>query len=91
MDAVSLDQSVPLDWAATELQPHACLQGNLDPALLAIGGAPMEAAAARILDAWGRGAMVFNLGHGITPDVPVAHVERLSAMLREHALAGAGA
>jgi uroporphyrinogen decarboxylase len=87
VDAIALDQAVPLGWAARALQPHAALQGNLDPALLAVGGAPMEAAARRILTAWGGGSMVFNLGHGITPDVPVAHVERLSALLREGRLA----
>jgi uroporphyrinogen decarboxylase len=87
LDAVSLDQGVPLGWAARALQPHVALQGNLDPTLLAIGGAPMETAARRILAAWGGGPFVFNLGHGITPDVPVAHVERLSALLRETSLA----
>src|SRR5262245_19203982 len=49
VDAVSLDQSVPLGWAARALQPHVALQGNLDPTLLAIGGAPLETAARRIL------------------------------------------
>ncbi len=88
VDGVSLDQMVPLGWAARELAPHAVLQGNLDPLLLAIGGAPMMAAARRILAAWGGGPMVFNLGHGVTPDVPVAHVERLSALLRGEAPAG---
>ena len=41
----------------------------------------METAAQAILRAWNRRAFVFNLGHGITPDVPVAHVERLSALV----------
>jgi uroporphyrinogen decarboxylase len=81
VDAVALDAGVAPAWAAENIQPGLCLQGNLDPLLLAIGGPRMEDAARAILSAWCDRAFVFNLGHGITPDVPVAHVEALSALL----------
>jgi uroporphyrinogen decarboxylase len=89
IDAIGLDSSVAPSWAAAALPTTLCLQGNLEPLLLGIGGAAMTDAAAEILAAWASRAFVFNLGHGITPDVPVAHVEQLCAVLRAWHRAGA--
>lgn len=77
VDGIGLDPSVPLAWAAQVLQPQAALQGNLDPALLAVGGATMRAAVLRILEAWGRGPLIFNLGHGVMQQTPPANVAAL--------------
>jgi uroporphyrinogen decarboxylase len=81
IDAIGLDAGVAPAWAADQLPQSLCLQGNLDPLLIAIGGTAMDAAAHAILSAWRQRAFVFNLGHGITPDVPIANVDRLSAIL----------
>lgn len=81
VDALGLDAVVAPRWAAQNLPRSLCLQGNLDPLLLAAGGGAMDEAALEILGAWADRAFVFNLGHGITPDVPVAHVERLSSLV----------
>ena len=81
--ALSLDSAVPLDWAAKTLQPHAALQGNLDPALLVTGGKPMREAAVRILETLGRGRLIFNLGHGIVPETPPAHVGELVELVHD--------
>ena len=59
-----------------------CLQGNLDPLLLRIGGAALEAAVPRLLDEMRGTAHVVNLGHGITPDVPPETVGRLVELVR---------
>lgn len=80
--ALSLDTSVDRAWARQRLQPKLALQGNLDPKLLLAGGAAMTRAVAEILDALGGGPFIFNLGHGILPETPVAHVEVLVAQLR---------
>ena len=82
VDAVGLDAGVAPAWATRELPRRTCLQGNLDPLLIAMGGEAMDAATREILQSWRERAFVFNLGHGITPDVPVENVERLSALLR---------
>ncbi len=82
VECVGLDSSVPPDWAARFLQPIAAVQGNLDPLLLVVGGAAMEKAAHRILEALGHGPFVFNLGHGIVPETPPENVARLSALIR---------
>ncbi len=81
--ALGLDSSLPLDWAAAELQPHLALQGNLDPVLLLAGGEPMHREIGRILEHLGRRPFVFNLGHGILPETPVAHVAELVERLRD--------
>jgi len=82
VDAISIDFDVDLDWAAKELQPMGCIQGNLDPAYLVKGGGEMLDQAKRILEAFSSGPHVFNLGHGITPEVPVENVAALSKFLK---------
>jgi uroporphyrinogen decarboxylase len=83
IDAVSCDTSLPLDFIARELQPHAAVQGNLDPLLLLNGGAALDARIDEILSALGKGPFVFNLGHGIVPQTPPEHVARLVARVRQ--------
>jgi uroporphyrinogen decarboxylase len=82
VDAVGIDWTVPLGFARDRLQPHVAVQGNLDPLLLVAGGERLDAAVDRILDTLGPGRLIFNLGHGIGPETPVAHVERLLGRLR---------
>lgn len=81
-DALSLDTSVPLDWAASEVQSHCVVQGNLDPQFLVVGGAPMEAEVRRIVGILGKGPFIFNLGHGVVPQTPCDHVADLARLLR---------
>src|SRR6266849_1506045 len=57
--ALSLDTGIGAHWAAKELQPHICVQGNLDPMMLVAGGAALEREATRILDKLGHGAVLF--------------------------------
>ena len=82
VDAVSLDPTVPLGWAREHLQARMPVQGNLDPMLLVVGGAPMEQAVQRIREELGRGPLVFNLGHGILPQTPPEHVAALVELAR---------
>jgi uroporphyrinogen decarboxylase len=80
--AISLDTGIGAHWAAKELQPHICVQGNLDPLMLVAGGAAMEREATRILDKLGHGSFVFNLGHGVVPQTPPEHVAQLVEIVR---------
>jgi len=82
VQAVGLDPAVPLVWAARELQPRCALQGNLDPALLVVGGAALRRQAERILAAWGQGPFIFNLGHGVLPTTPPEHAAELVEIVR---------
>lgn len=82
VDAVGIDETVDPAWAASILPPDLPVQGNLDPLALLTGGAALDAAVDAILAAFSCRPHVFNLGHGISPDVPVAHVEALIRRLR---------
>jgi len=82
VDAVSLDWTVPVSWAAAELQSASAVQGNLDPRYLVVGGPAMEAEIQRILGSLAGGPYVFNLGHGIVPETPPENVARLAEIVK---------
>lgn len=80
--ALGLDWTVPLDTARTYQQDGA-VQGNLDPLRLVAGGRALEEGVKAILKSLGGGPLVFNLGHGIPPETPIAHVEAMVRQVRE--------
>jgi uroporphyrinogen decarboxylase len=82
VDALSIDTSVSMRWAATTLGKSVALQGNLDPIALIAGGAALDAAADRILSESAGAPLIFNLGHGVLPETPPEHVARLVARVR---------
>ena len=53
------------------------VQGNLDNLALLVGGNLLETEITNILTAFSNGPFIFNLGHGVLPDTPISHVERL--------------
>jgi uroporphyrinogen decarboxylase len=83
VDAIGLDETVDPAWAASVLPPELPVQGNLDPLALLAGGAALEKAVGRILSSLAERPHIFNLGHGIIKETPIAHVERLLALVRE--------
>ncbi len=82
VDAIGLDETVDPLWANAVLAPHLPVQGNLDPLALVAGGAALDEAIDRILAAFPARPHIFNLGHGIVPDTPIAHVEHLIGRVR---------
>ena len=83
MEALSLDTTVPLAWARTQVQSKVVVQGNLDPIALLAGGAALQDATRRILDALGHGPFIFNLGHGVVPETPPQNVQALVDQVRK--------
>lgn len=83
-DALSLDTTMPLDWAHEHLQPQMTLQGNLDPIALLAGGRALHDGAERILGALSGGGFVFNLGHGVVPQTDPEAVAALVAQVRAY-------
>ncbi len=81
-DALGLDTSADLEAVARDVQPNICVQGNLDPLVLIEGGSALDQAVDDIRRWLGRGPHIFNLGHGITPLTPIAHVERMLERVR---------
>ena len=82
VDAIGIDETVDPVWANQYLPKRLPIQGNLDPLALIAGGAQLDQAIDRILAAFAGRPHVFNLGHGILPDTPIAHVEALLARVR---------
>jgi len=82
VDAVGLDWMIELGFARERVQSVRPVQGNLDPLVLLAGGAALDRSIDAIVEAFAAGPFIFNLGHGILPETPIAHVERLVARVR---------
>lgn len=80
---VSLDSSVPLNWAKDVLQTQSVIQGNLDPMFLISGEKRMFEETERILSTLSKGPLIFNLGHGILPNTPPENVETLTKFIHD--------
>lgn len=78
---LGIDWTVPL-MAAKDLQRSGAVQGNLDPLRLVAGGKALSDGIEAILKSLGNGPLIFNLGHGITPETPIAHVEAMVKLVR---------
>ena len=81
VDAIGLDWTIDPIFAR-ELQSRLPVQGNLDPFVLLVGGAALDRAIDLTLEVFSERPFIFNLGHGILPQTPVAHVERMLARVR---------
>ena len=81
-DAVALDWTLDLALTLPLVPAATATQGNLDPLALVAGGPALDEAVDAILAATRGRPHVFNLGHGIVPETPLAHVERMVARVR---------
>ncbi len=82
VDAVGLDWMIDRTFAREQIQSRRPVQGNLDPLALLAGGAALDAQVDAVLAAFAAKPFIFNLGHGILPETPLAHVERMLARVR---------
>jgi len=83
VNAVAVDWMTPMKLARELVPAPIALQGNLDPLRLVVGGQALDDGIDAILAAMRGRAHIFNLGHGITPDTPIAHVQRFVDRVRE--------
>jgi uroporphyrinogen decarboxylase len=82
VDAIGLDWTMDLNFARTHIPPHITVQGNLDPLVLLAGGEALDRSIDRIIAAFSDRSFIFNLGHGVLPQTPIAHVEQMLARIR---------
>jgi uroporphyrinogen decarboxylase len=82
VNAVGLDWTVDRDFVRERVQTRVAVQGNLDPLVLVAGGTGLDRGVAAVLDAFAGGPFIFNLGHGIVPETPIAHVEAMLKRIR---------
>ena len=82
VDAVGLDWMIDRGFARDHIQSRRPVQGNLDPLALLAGGTALDRAIDEVLAAFAARPFIFNLGHGILPETPIAHVEQMLARVR---------
>ncbi len=82
IDAIGLDTAADPGTAIAALPERLTLQGNLDPLALVAGGRRLDEEIERVKSGFMSRAHIFNLGHGVLPDTPVEHVQRLVARVR---------
>lgn len=82
VDAVGLDWTVDRRAVRLALGGKVALQGNLDPLQLVAGGDSLDRAVDGVMEDFHGAAHIFNLGHGIRPETPIAHVERMLKRVR---------
>ena len=86
IDAVGLDWTADLAFVRDQIQWRVPVQGNLDPLALLAGGAALDRGVDNILEAFSERPFIFNLGHGILPQTPIAHVEQMLERVRRRCL-----
>ena len=82
VDAVGIDWTMPHAFAREKIQSRVAVQGNLDPMRVVVGGRALDEGVDRVLEGLGQGRLIFNLGHGITPDADPANMARLVERVR---------
>ncbi len=82
VNAVGLDTSVLPSFVNRELPMSFPVQGHLDPLLLLAGGDAMERRVIELIEAYRDRPHIFNLGHGVLPQTPIAHVEKVVSIIR---------
>ena len=82
VDGVSIDWAAEPSLIRARVQNRVAIQGNLDPLALIAGGAALDRAIDDVLENYASGRLIFNLGHGIQPETPIAHVEQMIKRVR---------
>ncbi|MGB2869991.1 MAG: uroporphyrinogen decarboxylase [Bacteroidota bacterium] len=86
-DVVSLDWITDIGRARRKIGDRVALQGNLDPTLLYTSPEIIRKGVLRTLEKFGMGSgHIFNLGHGILPDIPVEHARALVQAVKEESV-----
>jgi uroporphyrinogen decarboxylase len=85
VNAVGLGNEIDRIFARDQIQTRVPVQGNVDPKVLLEGGTALDREVDDVLEAFGAGPLIFNLGHGILPQTPIAHVERMLKRVRGRA------
>src|ERR1700691_4546545 len=84
VDAVNIDWAAEPSLIREQVQNRVAVQGNLDPLALIAGSAALDRAIDDVLANFAGGRLIFNLGHGIQPETPIAHVERMIERVRAY-------
>ena len=81
-DIISIDQDLPLKWVMENIAGKAIIQGNLDPMILIDGKEKIRSQAKKIIEEFGKGKFIFNLGRGVSKETQVDNVQYLVDVVR---------
>jgi uroporphyrinogen decarboxylase len=84
VDAVSIDWTAEPSMIRERVQSRVAVQGNVDPLALIAGGDALDRSIDDVLANFAGGRLIFNLGHGIQPETPIAHVEQMVKRVRSY-------
>jgi uroporphyrinogen decarboxylase len=84
VNAVGIDWTAEPSFIRDRVQTKVAVQGNLDPLALIAGGDALDRAVDDVLRSYAKGRLIFNLGHGILPETPIAHVEQMIRRVRDY-------
>ena len=85
VDIVSIDWKTNLHWALKNINDNVATQGNLDPVLLSCDNPlAIKKEVYRILDLTGEKCHIFNVGHGLTPEVKIKNVKYVIKLIDEY-------
>ncbi|PSO26964.1 uroporphyrinogen decarboxylase [Bradyrhizobium sp. MOS002] len=84
VDAVSIDWTAEPSMIRERVQSRVAVQGNVDPLALIAGGDALDRSIDDVLANFAGGRLIFNLGHGIQPETPIAHVEHMVKRVRSY-------
>jgi uroporphyrinogen decarboxylase len=77
VEGIALDTQATAEMGRRLQQGGKTIQGALDNLLLRTGGKALDARVEQLLAQWGDGPWIFNLGHGVMPDTPIAHIAQV--------------
>ena len=86
VNGVGLDTALKLSFVNATVPNSMSVLGLLDPLLLIAFGEAMDARVRELLAAYAGRPHIFNLGHGVRPETPIAHVERVVELVRAGAV-----
>ena len=85
VDCIALDWSMDLSWASANINKNIAIQGNLDPAsLIPRQSSHLERNVLSILDKMSKRRLIFNVGHGLTPDCKIDNVKKVINIVRNY-------
>ncbi len=85
VDIVSIDWKTNLNWAIKNINSDVISQGNLDPAILSCNNlSSIKSEVLRILDLTQKKRHIFNVGHGLTPDVKIDNVRYAIKLIEDY-------
>jgi uroporphyrinogen decarboxylase len=77
VEGIALDTQATAEMGRRLQQGGKTIQGALDNLLLRTGGKALDARVEQLLEQWSGGPYIFNLGHGVMPDTPIAHIAQV--------------